>query len=47
VGNPTPERGGRRRTHFLLDTAGQKALGRAYRTLRAMTDTLEGRLENF
>ena len=38
VGNPTPERGGRRRTHYLLDTAGQRALGRAYRTWVRMTE---------
>ena len=41
VGNPTRERGGRRRTHYLLDTAGQQALGRAYRTLGAMTEGLD------
>ena len=47
VGNPTPERGGRRRTHYLLDEEGQKALGRAYRTLRSMTDGVVAQLENF
>ena len=47
VGDPTPERGGRRRTHYLLDEAGQKALGRAYRTLRSMTEGVGAALENF
>jgi PadR family transcriptional regulator, regulatory protein PadR len=47
VGNPTPERGGRRRTHYLLDTEGEKALGRAYRTLRSMTDGVAAQLEQF
>jgi DNA-binding PadR family transcriptional regulator len=47
VGAPTPERGGRRRTHYLLDTEGQKALGRSYRTLRSMTDGVVTQLENF
>ena len=29
VGMPTPQRGGRRRKHYLIDAEGQKALGRA------------------
>jgi DNA-binding PadR family transcriptional regulator len=41
VGNPTRERGGRRRTHYLLDAEGQRALGRAYRTLTHMTEGWE------
>ena len=44
LGNPSPQRGGRRRRHYLMDTAGQRALGRAYRTLRAMFQGLEGDL---
>jgi DNA-binding PadR family transcriptional regulator len=47
VGHPTPERGGRRRTQYLLDSEGQKALGRAWRTLRAMTEGVAGQLEGF
>lgn len=47
VGHPTPQRGGRRRTHYILDTEGQRALGRAYRTLRAMTQGVEAALANF
>src|SRR5256885_12128869 len=45
AGEPTPQRGGRRRKHYLMDTAGQQALGRAYRTLRAMSDGFEKQLE--
>jgi PadR family transcriptional regulator PadR len=45
VGNPTPARGGRRRTHYLLDTPGERALGRAYRTFKAMSAGVEDRLE--
>jgi PadR family transcriptional regulator, regulatory protein PadR len=45
TGEPTPQRGGRRRKHYLMDTAGQQALGRAYRTLRSMAEGLEKQLE--
>lgn len=45
VGNPSRQRGGRRRKHYLLDTEGQRALGRAYRTFRAMTTGIETELE--
>ena len=43
-GAPTAERGGRRRKHYVLDTLGEHALGRAYRSWRAMVDGLEDRL---
>jgi PadR family transcriptional regulator PadR len=45
VGSPTPERGGRRRRHYLIDTAGEQALGRAYRTFQAMSEGLQDHLE--
>jgi DNA-binding PadR family transcriptional regulator len=45
TGNPSPHRGGRRRKHYLMDTAGQRALGRAYRTFKAMTEGLQQELE--
>jgi PadR family transcriptional regulator, regulatory protein PadR len=45
VGTPTPQRGGRRRKHYLLDTAGQRALARAYRAFTIMTAGLQGELE--
>lgn len=44
VGEPTAERGGRRRRHYLIDTAGEHALGRSYRALRKMAEGLEERL---
>ena len=44
LGNPTPERGGRRRRHYLLDTPGEQALGRSYRTFRDLTKGMEERL---
>ena len=44
AGNPTPQRGGRRRRHYLIDTEGQKALGRAYRAFTAMTAGVESEL---
>jgi PadR family transcriptional regulator, regulatory protein PadR len=45
VGTSTPQRGGRRRKHYLLDTAGQRALVRAYRTFGAMTAGLQPELD--
>jgi len=44
AGIPTSQRGGRRRRHYLIDTAGQKALGRAYRALMAMAEGFEREL---
>ena len=44
VGNPTPQRGGRRRRHYLIDAEGQKALGRAYRAFAAMAEGIEPQL---
>jgi PadR family transcriptional regulator PadR len=44
VGRPTPQRGGRRRKHYLIDTAGQRALGRAYRVFTTMAEGIEGEL---
>jgi DNA-binding PadR family transcriptional regulator len=45
TGDPAPHRGGRRRKHYLLDTAGQRALVRAYRTLQVMTAGIQPELE--
>jgi DNA-binding PadR family transcriptional regulator len=45
TGNPSPHRGGRRRKHYLMDTAGQRALGRAYRNIKAMMQGLEPDIE--
>jgi DNA-binding PadR family transcriptional regulator len=44
VGLPTHQRGGRRRRHYLIDKAGERALGRAYRALRAMSEGIESGL---
>src|SRR5215510_3529979 len=40
-GEPTPERGGRRRKFYALRPAGQTALRAAYKTFTAMADGLE------
>ena len=45
IGTPTAQRGGRRRKHYLLDTAGQRALVRAYTTFAMMTAGLQGELD--
>jgi DNA-binding PadR family transcriptional regulator len=45
TGDPRSQRGGRRRKHYLMDTAGQQALGRAYRTLQSMAQGFEKQLE--
>ena len=45
VGEPTAERGGRRRKHFYLTPAGRKALAHAYRSFAAMVEGLEDQFE--
>jgi PadR family transcriptional regulator, regulatory protein PadR len=45
VGMPSRERGGRRRKHYVLHDGGQRALGRAYRALKAMAAGVEQELE--
>ena len=45
VGMPSKERGGRRRKHYLMNDAGQHALGRAYRALKAMSQGIEEQLD--
>jgi PadR family transcriptional regulator, regulatory protein PadR len=45
VGEPTPQRGGRRRKFYALRPAGVAALRHAYQAFTAMADGLEGRLE--
>ena len=44
VGDPTPERGGRRRKFYALTPAGTAALRQAYRAFTAMADGLQARL---
>jgi DNA-binding PadR family transcriptional regulator len=45
IGHPTRQRGGRRRKHYLLETTGQRAIVRAWRTLGAMTAGIQPELE--
>jgi len=45
VGEPTPQRGGRRRKFYALRPGGLAALRQAYRAFTAMADGLEARLE--
>ena len=44
VGLPTHQRGGRRRRHYLIDKNGERALARAWRSVRAMSDGIETEL---
>ena len=44
VGDPTPQRGGRRRKFYALRPAGVAALRQAYRAFTAMADGLQSRL---
>jgi len=41
IGEPTPERGGRRKKHMALLPAGRRAVAQAYRTFTMMADGLE------
>ena len=41
IGEPTPQRGGKRKRHFEVSSAGRKALQAAYRSIRRMADGLE------
>jgi DNA-binding PadR family transcriptional regulator len=45
VGEPTAQRGGRRRKFYALRPTGLAALRLAYHAFRSMADGLEGRLE--
>jgi PadR family transcriptional regulator, regulatory protein PadR len=36
VGDPTPERGGRRKKHYVISAAGRRALQRSMRAIRTM-----------
>ena len=46
VGEPTPERGGRRRKYFALQPLGARALKTAYRAFSGMVAGLEQRLKS-
>jgi PadR family transcriptional regulator PadR len=45
IGEPTPQRGGRRRKHFALQPLGARALRSAYLAFGSMTAGLERRLK--
>jgi PadR family transcriptional regulator PadR len=45
IGTSRQQRGGRRRKHYLLDTAGQRALVRAHRSFTLMTTGLQADLD--
>ena len=45
VGDPTPERGGRRRKYYALEPEGARELNTAVEVLRAMSDGLLPRLQ--
>ena len=45
VGEPTPERGGRRKKYYRLEPLGAKALNRSYHDFKRMADGLGRKLE--
>jgi DNA-binding PadR family transcriptional regulator len=45
IGDPTPQRGGKRKRHFEVLAPGLRALQASYRSLRGMTEGLERLLE--
>jgi PadR family transcriptional regulator, regulatory protein PadR len=45
TGEPTAQRGGRRRKFYALQPAGEAALRQAYQAFQSMTDGLHGRLD--
>lgn len=44
-GDPTPERGGRRKRFYRLSTEGRSALSKSFQTVRRMASGLETKLE--
>ena len=45
VGEPTPQRGGKRKKHYEITPAGTRAVQDAYQLLKRMTKGMEGLLE--
>jgi len=41
LGDPTPERGGRRKKHYTVSAAGRRALTRSLQAIRAMTHGID------
>lgn len=46
TGDPTPQRGGRRRKHYAMKAAGMTALRHSYRAFTAMTDGIDEELKS-
>jgi PadR family transcriptional regulator, regulatory protein PadR len=44
LGDPTPQRGGKRKRLYTLEPAGERALARIYESLRAMATGVSARL---
>ncbi len=44
VGEPTPQRGGRRKKYYRIEAGGAAALSRSFETLSRMADGLSGKL---
>jgi len=44
LGDPTPQRGGKRKRLYTLQPAGERALARVYESLRAMATGMSARL---
>jgi DNA-binding PadR family transcriptional regulator len=45
IGDPTPQRGGKRKRHYEVAALGMKALQASYRSIRSMSDGIEHLLE--
>jgi PadR family transcriptional regulator PadR len=45
VGDPTPERGGRRKKHFVISAAGRRALQRSLHAIRTMARGIDASWE--
>jgi DNA-binding PadR family transcriptional regulator len=45
LGDPTPERGGRRKKHFVVTTAGKRALQRSLAAIRTMARGIDATWE--
>jgi PadR family transcriptional regulator, regulatory protein PadR len=45
LGNPTPERGGRRKKHYAISAAGRRALRRNLRAIRTMARGIDASWE--
>lgn len=41
IGDPTPQRGGKRKRHFEVSASGRRALQAAYRSIKRMADGLD------